>query len=113
MTAVAMFVVFIGLLLVGVPVSMTIAMGVVVGIVVGGWSSDFYILPQQLLEGIDNPSLLAIPFFILAGNLLNVSGLTERIMASQSRSLSLPSRTRPSQRPGIDDLLGNIGFRSS
>lgn len=37
-------------------------------------------MPQQFFGGINAFSLMAIPLFILAGNLMNVSGLTERLM---------------------------------
>jgi len=38
-----------------------------------------YIIPQQVLEGVNKPSLAAVPFFIMAGNLMNVVGMTDRI----------------------------------
>ncbi|MCG7522793.1 TRAP transporter large permease [Ruegeria sp. Ofav3-42] len=38
-----------------------------------------YIIPNQILDGLQSPTLLAIPFYILAGNLMNVGGLTDRI----------------------------------
>lgn len=36
------------------------------------------IVPQRLIQGIDNFSLLAIPFFMLAGELMNLGGITQR-----------------------------------
>jgi tripartite ATP-independent transporter DctM subunit len=44
-----------------------------------GFGDALYILPLQVLEGVDNPSLLAIPFFIMAGNLMNAVGMTDKI----------------------------------
>ncbi|WP_114785661.1 TRAP transporter large permease [Vibrio tetraodonis] len=41
----------------------------------------FRIIPQQFFSGIDSFSLMAIPLFILAGNLLNESGLTPKLMS--------------------------------
>ena len=38
------------------------------------------LLAQRTLVGADSYSLLAIPFFILAGNLMNVGGITNRII---------------------------------
>jgi tripartite ATP-independent transporter DctM subunit len=35
--------------------------------------------PQRLMAGADNFALLAVPFFVLAGNLMNTSGVTDRI----------------------------------
>src|SRR3990172_9047589 len=37
------------------------------------------IAPQRMIFGIDSFTLLAIPLFLLAGNLMNVSGVTTRI----------------------------------
>lgn len=38
------------------------------------------LLPTTMIRGIDNYSLLAIPFFILAGELMNKSGITLRLV---------------------------------
>ena len=43
------------------------------------FSDSLYIIPQQILEGVNKPSLAAVPFFIMAGNLMNVVGMTDRI----------------------------------
>jgi tripartite ATP-independent transporter DctM subunit len=42
---------------------------------------DATILSQKLLEGADSFPLLAIPFFMLAGELMNAGGITKRIVA--------------------------------
>ena len=44
----------------------------------GDWSS--YIIMQSLVRGFDSFSLLAIPFFILAGEIMNTGGLSKRIV---------------------------------
>jgi tripartite ATP-independent transporter DctM subunit len=77
--ALALFLGFTILMLLRVPVAMAIGGAVVVTLVVAGFGDGLYIVPQQILEGIDNASLVAVPFFILAGNLMNVSGMTDRI----------------------------------
>lgn len=70
---------FIGMMLVGVPVTMAIAMGSIFGLYWAGWGGHIIVVPQQILDGAEKPALLAIPFFILAGNLMNSIGLTDRI----------------------------------
>lgn len=35
---------------------------------------------QRMVEGLDNFPLLAVPFFILAGNLMNTGGITDRLV---------------------------------
>jgi tripartite ATP-independent transporter DctM subunit len=39
------------------------------------------IMPQRMFAGIDSFSLLAIPFFLLSGNLMSASGITQRVLA--------------------------------
>ncbi len=77
--ALALFVGFTVLMLLRVPVAMAIGGAVVLTLIYAGFGDGLYIVPQQILEGVDNPSLIAVPFFILAGNLMNVSGMTDRI----------------------------------
>ena len=36
-------------------------------------------IPQRMIAGIDNYAFLAVPFFILAGNLMNTGGITRRL----------------------------------
>jgi len=70
---------FLALMLLGVPVTMAIAASAITGLFVAGFGDSLMIVPQQILDGVDKPALLAIPFFILAGNLMNAVGMTDRI----------------------------------
>lgn len=53
------------------------------GAVAVGWllleGAPMISAPQRLMAGADNFTLLAVPFFVLAGNLMNTSGVTDRI----------------------------------
>jgi tripartite ATP-independent transporter DctM subunit len=42
---------------------------------------DTQILAQNLLEGVNNYPLMAVPFFMLAGELMNAGGISRRIIA--------------------------------
>jgi len=77
--ATALFLGFTILMLLRVPIAMAIGGAVVVTLITAGYGDGLYIVPQQVLEGVDNASLVAVPFFILAGNLMNVTGMTDRI----------------------------------
>jgi len=77
--AIVLFVAFIALILLRVPVSMAIGAAVLLAFVTSGFTDALYIVPQQILEGVNKPSLAAVPFFIMAGNLMNVVGMTDRI----------------------------------
>ena len=77
--ALVLFVGFIGLILLRVPVSMAIGAAVLLAFATSEFSDALYIVPQQILEGVNKPSLAAVPFFIMAGNLMNAVGMTDRI----------------------------------
>lgn len=79
MTGVLVLAVFIGLAFLSVPILTSIILAAAVGVVSLGFADKLGIVSQQMLDGIDSPALLAVPFFILAGNLLNGLQLTERI----------------------------------
>ncbi len=70
---------FILLILLRVPVSIAIGTATLMTFLTSDFSTALQIIPQQMLEGVNNASLTAVPFFIMAGNLMNVTGVTERI----------------------------------
>ncbi|MGH1481226.1 MAG: TRAP transporter large permease [Geminicoccales bacterium] len=84
MMAAVLFAGFIVLILMRVPVSIAIGAAVVAAFTTSDFSGDLYIIPQQILDGVNKPSLAAVPFFIMAGNLMNVVGMTDRIFAFAS-----------------------------
>jgi tripartite ATP-independent transporter DctM subunit len=82
MVALTIFGLFLLLMMLGVPVVMSLAFGTLAGFAQIGLADSFrtlYVFPLNILEGIDSPALLAIPFFILAGHLMSAIGLTDRI----------------------------------
>lgn len=74
-----LFIGFIAMILLRVPVSMAIGAAVVLAFATSDFSDALYIIPQQILDGVNKASLAAVPFFIMAGNLMNVVGMTDRI----------------------------------
>ena len=67
------------IILLGVPIA--IALGAVAAIVMLATSGPdlLIVFIQRTYAGTTSFPLLAIPFFVLAGNLMNVGGTTERI----------------------------------
>ena len=63
----------------GVPIAVSILLASVIGI---EFFTRFPLLmvPQQMFVGIDNFPLMAIPFFILAGNLMAAGGISQRLV---------------------------------
>ena len=77
MGTLAMIIVMLLLMTLGVPVSIAIGVAALAGVLVTG--TPFDVVPRMMIESVDSFALLAVPFFVLAGNLLNISGITERI----------------------------------
>jgi len=68
------------LMLLAVPVAFALILSAVITLLwVGG--INLMIVPQQVIGGIDNLLLLAIPFFLLAGDLMTAGGMTDRLLA--------------------------------
>src|SRR6059058_4609843 len=70
--------VFIAVLLAGVPVFIALAFSSLLYTHFIAHIPDFVIL-HRMAGGLDSFPLLAVPFFILAGNLMNSAGITNRI----------------------------------
>jgi len=69
---------FLALMLLGLPVAVAMAGSSLLYILVSGSVPDI-VVAQRMIAGIESFPLLAVPFFILAGNLMNVAGITGRI----------------------------------
>lgn len=71
--------IFIVLLLLGLPIYASLAFSVVGAIGLFG-TMDPTIVPMRMFSGMNNFSLMAIPFFILAAELMRVGGLSTRLI---------------------------------
>ncbi|TIP56756.1 MAG: TRAP transporter large permease subunit, partial [Mesorhizobium sp.] len=69
---------FLVLMLVGVPVAVSMAVSSLLYLVFYGVAPDI-IAAQRMIAGVESFPLLAVPFFIFAGNLMNIAGVTGRI----------------------------------
>lgn len=77
-----LLVAFIGILLLlyalGVPAAYSLGMTVVIIMLLPiGPEQNFVILAQRAYSGLNSYTLLAIPFFIMAGRLMNITGITD------------------------------------
>lgn len=69
---------FLLLMVIGLPVAISMASASLLYIVFYNVAPDI-IAAQRLIAGVESFPLLAVPFFILAGNLMNTAGVTGRI----------------------------------
>ncbi|OWU67960.1 C4-dicarboxylate ABC transporter permease [Roseovarius sp. 22II1-1F6A] len=68
------------LLITGVPIALVLAMTAMVYIWWSGNTVLFLSYPQQLYGGLEKYGLLAIPLFMLVGELMNEGGITKRLI---------------------------------
>ena len=73
-----LFIVFFIALILGIPVAFSLGLASLVYILLS--DIPLIIIPQKMYAGLDSFVLLSIPGFILAGNLMNASGITEKIV---------------------------------
>ena len=90
--AIVMFVIFLVLLLVGYPVAFSFAGTAIVfgalGILLGQFDMNrFIILFSRWFKAVDNFTLLAVPFFVFMGAVLEKSGLAERMLTTVGMAL--------------------------
>ncbi len=71
-------IIFLAMLATGLPVAIAMAGSSLVYILFTGNLPGFTVI-HRMIGGIDSFPLLAVPFFILAGNLMNNAGITNRI----------------------------------
>ena len=78
--SILMAITFLLLLLTGVPIFIALLLASFVGFLYLGDYSLFRIMVQQFFGGMDIFTLLAIPLFIMTGNLMNRSGITDKLL---------------------------------
>lgn len=80
-TGLLLLVVFAVLLIVGVPIAVTIGISSVIGVLAAlPWENAVFTASQRIFTGINSFSLLAIPFFVLAENIMNSGGIAIRLV---------------------------------
>jgi tripartite ATP-independent transporter DctM subunit len=87
-------VIFLGALILAIAMGIPIAYSLLLSGVALMWHLDLFdaqILAQNVLEGANSFPLLAVPFFMLAGEIMNVGGLSRRIV---NLALSLVGHVR-------------------
>jgi tripartite ATP-independent transporter DctM subunit len=76
---VAMMIVCFGI---GMPVAFAMGLTSVVFVIVSG--VPWVLIPMRMLAGVDSFVLMAVPFFLLAGSLMNTGGITKRLVEFSS-----------------------------
>lgn len=81
MTAgIIVFGVLLALLLLGVPVAFSMGLAAILGFWLGGAWPSVALIAQRTYFGVNSFVLLAVPFYIFTGLLMNAGGMTDRIL---------------------------------
>ncbi len=79
-TVLIFLVLLLGLFFLGIPVGFSLGItGIAAVIHQFGWSFPSDIIAQRMVSGINNFTILAVPFFLFAGRVMNNGGVTERL----------------------------------
>lgn len=72
--------VFLFTLMIGMPIAFVLGTAALAYFVMTGQSNFLLVTPQRMLAGMDMFVLMAIPLFVLAGSIMDVGGLTRRLI---------------------------------
>ena len=80
MLVLSLFISFAFFILIGVPIAFVLGLTPLMAFLFQG-QIPHMLAAQRIFTGIDNPVLMAIPFFILAGNIMSAGEMTRRLVA--------------------------------
>ncbi len=89
MLSALILIIMVALMALRVPVSIAIGIAALIALTIA--DIPLSVIPRMMVDGLDKFALLAVPFFVLAGNLMNAGGVTERIFGF-ARTLFSPIR---------------------
>ena len=73
-----LFISFVVLMLIGVPIAFTIGASTLATLVVQG--TPLAVVPQQMFQGINTFALVAVPMFILTGDLMAQGAVSRKLV---------------------------------
>ena len=80
MSILLLIVIFFFLLFSGIPIGLVLGISSLAYLIASGNPMMLRMLPERMYNGLDQFVLLAIPFFMLAGDIMNRSGISDRLM---------------------------------
>jgi TRAP-type mannitol/chloroaromatic compound transport system permease large subunit len=81
MLLLAMFLALVAMVCLNVPIAVALAISGVIGIAVADGPGSLVNVGLDMYNGATNFSLIAIPMFVLAGAIMNATGITHRLIA--------------------------------
>jgi len=80
LTAAVLLIIFFGLMIIGVPIGYSMLITATVTLKFIHTEIPTIIIPQRIFGGVNNYILLCIPFFMLAGELMAITTLFDRLL---------------------------------
>jgi len=68
------------LMMVGVPITFSMGLAALIYLLISGQTDMLIMIPNRMVLSLDSYGLMAIPFFYLAGSLMLIGGLTQRLV---------------------------------
>ena len=68
------------MLVLGLPIAVSLGLSLIIVLFAGDFTMLFPAVPQRMFTGVDNFTFMAIPFFILGGNLMARGGMSQRMI---------------------------------
>ncbi len=81
-----LFFAILGCILLGAPIFVALGMGTTMSIMLEG-TFPLTLVPQRMFAGLDSWPIMAIPMFMLAGNLMDQGGMSKRIVKFANASI--------------------------
>lgn len=78
--SITVFAILFGFILLGVPVAMCIGIAGIAGVYVFDINMSFSTIASKFFSGVNSYTLLAIPLFIFAGDVMNKAGITKKVL---------------------------------
>ncbi|MFZ7112529.1 MAG: TRAP transporter large permease [Desulfatiglandales bacterium] len=79
MVVITLIISFVFFVVIGVPIAFVLGLTPLVAMVTQG-ETPLVLVAQRIFTGMDSSVLMAVPFFILAGNIMSAGGMTERLV---------------------------------
>lgn len=81
MVVLLMFLAMVAMICLHVPIALALAISAVIGLIAAEGTSSLVNVGLNMYNGATNFSLIAIPMFVLAGAIMNATGITRRLIA--------------------------------
>ena len=88
---------FFVMLLLNIPIAVSLGMSSIFALLFS--SSPLTVVPTNVYSGMAKFLLLAIPFFVLSGNIMAKAGISSRLVAFADDCVSWPASSAPSPAP--------------